>query len=197
MRAVDAHTHRLPLHFEALGDGHHDLQTVLSHPARVGGPGHRQHRIAVPHHDLHRVADDAQVHQHRSRRVLAGIGHQLTDRQLGQVHGTLRDWQTALGLDAREEADGEMAGAGNAHAVAFQSHCGLYGLIIRYRTVLTHGGWFHRGSSLLPRSHPARTHACLVHALRPGREGITRSVQGSSAGEGLGVPVSRTWPRER
>lgn len=87
---------------------------MLADPSRVCGPGHRQYRIAVPHHHLDRVADDAQVHQRRARCVLVGVGNQLADHQLGEVHGTLRDRQAVLGLDAREEAGGEVAGAGDA-----------------------------------------------------------------------------------
>ncbi|MFD3621092.1 amylo-alpha-1,6-glucosidase [Streptomyces sp. NPDC058676] len=71
----------LPLRFEALRDGHDDLQTVLADPSRVGALGHRQDRIAVPHHHLDRVADDAPVHQRRA----SGQGRHQQSRRSGSA----------------------------------------------------------------------------------------------------------------
>ncbi|WP_371574492.1 hypothetical protein [Streptomyces sp. NBC_01314] len=83
----DAFADRLALDFEALGDGHDDFQTVLSDAAGVGGSGHRQDGFAVPGDDFHQVPARRSCVRTGPGGVLAGIGDQLADVQLGQVHG--------------------------------------------------------------------------------------------------------------
>ena len=185
----DAFADRLALRFEALADGHDDLQAVLAHPAGVRGPGDGQYRVGVPHRDLDHVAGgDPQVQQHRPRGVLAGVGDQLADDQLDEVHGALRDGQTVVCLDAGEEIGGQVAGLGDDGAVAVQRRRGLDGLSARRGAVLSHGRRFPH-SRLHCAVHPAR-HAPGVPLTDPSGESPRTTIP-PRRGRVISSPVPR------
>ncbi|GGW13539.1 hypothetical protein GCM10018980_70610 [Streptomyces capoamus] len=108
---------------------------MLAYPARVRGPRHGQHRVGVPHHDLHHAPGEAHVQQHRPWSVLAGVGDQLTDHQLREVHGPLRDRDAMLGLDPGQKTGGRVTGPGDVLAVPNQGSAGLNGRPVRCRAV--------------------------------------------------------------
>jgi serine acetyltransferase len=157
----DALADRLPSYLEALGDGHHDLQTVLAHPARVGGPGHRQDGIAVPDLQLHRPARDPDPQEHRAGCVLTGVGDQFADHQLRQMHRARRHRRPVDRLYPGEKGSRPVAGLGDASAVvAVELDREVRRLVVRRHGPLVEGARF--SSDML--RHPV--HACACTRVR-------------------------------
>ncbi|CAM5722695.1 D-alanine--D-alanyl carrier protein ligase [Streptomyces violaceorubidus] len=112
-RGPHALAHRLPVHLEALTDGHDDLQPVPADPAGVRGLGHGEHRRAVPHRDFHPVLGQFEIDQRGAGRVLAGVRQQLADHQLHHLHRAVGHRDPPGRAHARQERPGQFPAPGD------------------------------------------------------------------------------------
>ncbi|GGZ95763.1 hypothetical protein GCM10010303_00220 [Streptomyces purpurascens] len=106
---------------------------------RIGGRRHWQDGIAVPHDHFHAGAGDAQFHQHGAGGVLAGVGDELADHQLGQVHCASGHRQAVLRLDTGEEVHRPVACLSDHVPVTVQRDGVLYLRGVRHHGALTLG----------------------------------------------------------
>lgn len=98
-----------------------------------------QDGIAVPHDHLHDGAGDAQFHQHGAGGVLAGVGDELADHQLGQVHRARGHRDAVHGLDSGEEFHRAVTRLSYNVPVAVQGDGVLYRRCVRHHAALTLG----------------------------------------------------------